>query len=78
MVLALGLSQSTLLVHARHVDIRIRGAGRRLAAAASTVLALQQRLAVLVHLDLGDLDLGGVDANVHGVACAWGFNGGTS
>lgn len=64
---ALGFVSS--LVHARHVHVRVSDASRGLAAVASPVLALQQRLAVLVHLDLGDLDLGRVDADVHGVSC---------
>lgn len=57
------------LVYARHVHVCVGNAARRLAPAARAVLALEQRLAVLVHLDLGDLDLRRVNAHVHGVAC---------
>lgn len=55
------------LVNARHVHVLVFRAGG-LASVSGAVLALEQRLAVLVHLDLGDLDLRGVDAHVHGVA----------
>lgn len=58
-----------VLVDASHVDSGVLRGARGLAAAARAVLALEQGLAVLVHLDLGDLDLGRVDAHVHGVAC---------
>lgn len=57
-----------ILVHARHVDVRV-GNTRGLATAARAVFALEEGLAVLVHLDLGDLDLRRVDADLHGGAC---------
>lgn len=58
-----------VLVDAGHVDSGVLPGTGGLASAARAVLALQQGLAVLVHLDLGDLDLGRVNAHVHGVAC---------
>lgn len=57
------------LIHSRHVNVSGGSTSRGLSAVASAVLALEEGHAVLVHLDLRDLDLGRVDADVHGVSC---------
>lgn len=61
--------RDVVLVDTGHVDTGILAGAGGLASAARAVLALEQGLAVLVHLDLGDVHLGRVDAHVHGVAC---------
>ena len=53
------------LLDSFHFDSSLRGSGSRLAAVAH---ALQDALAVLVELELGDHDLGRVDADRDGLA----------
>jgi len=68
-------TRSACLIDVRHRNILLGELALTLGGLSLLVLALEDRLAVLVKLELGDDALRGVDANLHGGTCVTGEHG---